>query len=159
MKDEAEAAPRRRRSRRAAPRAAVAEAAEVPAAVQTEEAPPAPRRSRRTRSRATPVEESPSLAFDTPVEIPVTDAYTLEAPSADRDVGADTAKNHAADEATTALSGPEPTKAAEAEEPALTTETNAATEQASAPEPAADEPSRPKRSGWWQRAKATITGE
>ena len=159
VKDEVEAAPRRRRSRRAAPRATVAEAAEVTEAVQTEEAPPAPRRSRRTRSRATPVEESPSLAFDTPVEIPVTDAYTLEAPSADRDVGADTAKNHAADEATTALSEPEPTKAAEAEEPALTNKPVAATEQASAEEAKADEPSRPKRSGWWQRAKATITGE
>ena len=159
VKEEAEAAPRRRRSRRASPRPAVAEAAEVTDAVQTEEAPPAPRRSRRTRSRATPVEESPSLAFDTPVEIPVTDAYTLEAPSADRDVGADTAKNHAADEGTAALSGPEPTKAAGAEGGELTPETDAATEPASPAEPKADEPSRPKRSGWWQRAKATITGE
>ena len=159
VKEEAEAAPRRRRSRRASPRTAVAEATETAEPVQTEEAPPAPRRSRRTRSRATPVEESPSLAFDTPVEIPVTDAYTLEAPSADRDVGADTAKNHAADEGTAALSGTEPTKAAGAEGGEPTAETDAATEPASPAEPKADEPSRPKRSGWWQRAKATITGE
>jgi ribonuclease E len=39
---------------------------------------------------------------------------------------------------------------AEAEEPAAAP---------AAPEPAADDPSRPRRSGWWQRAKATLSGE
>ncbi|MDX7950175.1 Rne/Rng family ribonuclease [Lichenihabitans sp. Uapishka_5] len=146
----AEPTPRRRSRRRAAPQAEAAEKAP-----EAEVAPAAPRRSRRSRSRA--VVEEPSLDLAVPADVPPTEAYAMDAPSADRDIGADTVKNHPAD----AVETP-------AEEPALPGLVTAAeapagdeglTAPAATPEPDADEPSRPKRSGWWQRAKATITGE
>jgi ribonuclease E len=43
--------------------------------------------------------------------------------------------------------------------PAPTEEDNAAAEPAPAPAPAKDEPPRPRRSGWWQRARASVIGE
>jgi ribonuclease E len=43
--------------------------------------------------------------------------------------------------------------------PAPTEEDNAAAESAPAPVPAKDEPPRPRRSGWWQRARASVIGE
>ena len=39
------------------------------------------------------------------------------------------------------------------------TDDNGAAEQAPAPAPAKDEPPRPRRSGWWQRARASVIGE
>ena len=137
--------PRRRRSRRVAARD---EPAEVAAAVSADvvSAPveaPAPRRSR--RSRAKPVEDlAPSLALDVP--------------SADRDIGADTAKLHPAG------SGEESSARLEAvfaDAPSVSEAVPAASVAVvEAPrELAPAEPPRPKRSGWWQRAKATLTGE
>ncbi len=77
------AEPRRRRRRRATGRSGETEAAGPTEGVDStsaDETPPAPRRSRRSRGRATE-EEAPSLLGYAP-------------PSADRDVGADTAKSH-----------------------------------------------------------------
>ena len=142
---------RTRRTRRPSARgAAEGEVAEVEADSRSdEEAVAAPRRSRRSRTRVAE-DDAPSL-------------LGFAAPSADRDVGADTAQEH-------------PPEAAPADQLAvaqssgleLTAPTTSPSEPDAAPpvepqsEPApptaADEPPRPKRSGWWQRAKATLGG-
>ena len=145
---EAPASRRRRRSRRGSAARTAEDAVEVEASAEEAVVAP-PRRSRRSRSRAVE-EETPSL-------------LSFEPPSADRDVGADTAMNHPADV--------EPASSAESTEAIgladLTIEAPPAPETVQAevveavPEaPAApEEPPRPKRSGWWQRAKATLTGD
>ena len=145
---EAVEAPRRRRSRRNAARDATVETDEAPAPEAVVDAPP-PRRARRgTRSRTVVEETMPTLGF--------------EGPSADRDVGADTAKNHPPSDEPASVQAEPPfgdadvaaASPAEAEPdplPAAATATVAASED--------DAPPRPKRSGWWQRAKATLTGE
>ena len=135
-----EPAPRRRRSRRTAT-AETTEAAPEAEAPASEEASPARRRRRPARSRAVePASEeaAPAIAAP-PVEEPIA------RPSADRDVGADTVEHHA------------PATAPEAPEETLPTAADAV-----APDPAPVErepepdPDRPKRSGWWQRAKASF---
>ncbi|MCW6507153.1 Rne/Rng family ribonuclease [Lichenifustis flavocetrariae] len=137
------AAPRRRRSRRATPSAAAI--AETPEAIDAEAAPAAPRRSRRSRSRV--VEEAPSLDLDLPAKA---------SPSADRDIEAVTARSQPASAEDT-MAEPATSNAPLPIEP--TTPVAPPTQAAPAPEPQDNEPPRPKRSGWWQRAKATITGE
>ncbi len=146
---------RRRRTRRPAGRPAEEEAnpSTEGGPASSSEAAAAPRRSRRSRGRATE-DEAPSL-------------LGFAAPSADRDVSADTAKAHPTD-AEPPASYAESTQATgladlSLQPPApLETVTPATAERpAEAPQaPAApEEPPRPKRSGWWQRAKATLTGE
>jgi ribonuclease E len=49
--------------------------------------------------------------------------------------------------------------APEAEAPAREVEAPASVQEAAEPEAASDEPPRPRRSGWWQRARATLVGE
>ena len=156
---------RRRRTRRPANRVSAAPAAEEQAAKAeiaevsgvVEEPVSAPRRSRRSRSRV--AEETTTL-------------LAFEAPSADRDVGADTAKNHPADvtpdsdaESTQGRALAElelPTSPAEAEKERSAEAMATPSQPDPLPQvetPAEELPPRPKRSGWWQRAKATLTGE
>ena len=135
--------PRRRRSRRTArPAESTAEASPVDVtASPVEDAPPArkPRRSRRTAE----AEVAP------------------EKPAADRDVGADTAERHPPLEATSEpelpLAQAVPDGSPSPEAPAETE--GAAAAEVSPPAPVEPEPDRAKRSGWWQRAKATFTTE
>ncbi len=57
---------------------------------------------------------------------------------------------------------PEPTRAEASETPAAAHEPSPAEPapaEAPEPAPAVDEPPRPRRSGWWQRARATLVGE
>ena len=137
---------RRRRSRRSATRPAGDEEPAAEASAGEGSVAPA-RRSRRARTR--PVEdEAPTL-------------LSFEPPSADRDVGADTAINHPAD--SEPASSAQSTESVALADLALQTQpTDQGSAEAAATPPAADapeEPPRPKRSGWWQRAKATLTGE
>ena len=143
-------APRRRRTRRSATRSAALSEEAAPSVTESAAADPAPapRRSRRTRVRP-PEEETPSLLPFSP-------------PSADRDVGAPIAKTEEDEPAPVGVFAPSPPVAPADElkaaaEPAKEAEP-AAVEAPPAPA-AAPEPDRPKRSGWWQRAKATLTGE
>ena len=159
----AEPAPRRR-SRRAGSRAAPAAGAEGSGATTarsssrsgSDEGTSAPRRSRRSRARPTEEQVAP------------TSSEAAQAPSADLDIEADTAQSHPVDVAP--ASDAESTENRGLEELTLTPPEAAAAPEpapAFAPEPepvneappAPEEPSRPKRSGWWQRAKATLTGE
>ncbi len=57
-------------------------------------------------------------------------------------------------EASAPIAGAEPNVGS-----AAPAEANAALEPAPAPAPASDEPPRPRRSGWWQRARASVIGE
>ncbi len=153
-----EEAPRRRRSRRTPVRAekeATASAETVPIAASGEDVVPAPRRRRGPRSR--PAEtvasstEQPVAAESEAVETTASAQETR--PSADRDVGADTAEHHAPlaePEMQSVFTPPAPSDVGdqagvESAEP----EGQVAAED--------NEPSRPKRSGWWQRAKATFS--
>ncbi len=145
-------APRRRRSRRSK--------VDDPATPDvSEEVTAATRRPRRSRAKT--------------VEASSEDETDQTRPSADRDVGADTVKHHPAD-ATAGGSQPElplvETVARAAEPAKPSPEVSREPELAPAGqeleakaadvvperEPESD-PNRPKRSGWWQRAKATFT--
>ena len=145
-----EEAPKRRRSRRTAARIAQEEeaVAEVPAVatVVEEEAPARPRRRRPSRARA--AEASPETAALTAPE-------AVEAP---------------APEPATAPAAPAPSSPAipDIEAPASpaapapeVAPTSAPIEAEAGPapaetDPAETDPDRPKRSGWWQRAKASF---
>ena len=142
----AEEAPKRRRSRRTAARIAqeAEAAAEVPVveAVAAEEAPARPRRRRPSRARA--AEASAETA-------------ALTAPEAAETPAAEPA-------AAPAVPSPSSPATPEVETPA-TPAAPVAAEAAPTPIPAEDEadsaasdldPDRPKRSGWWQRAKASF---
>jgi ribonuclease E len=144
----AEEAPKRRRSRRTAARIAQEgeAAAEVPAveAVVEEDAPARPRRRRPSRARAT--EASPEASPETP---------SMTSPAAEA---------APASEAVESLAAPEAMVQAATEVEAPSSATPAVeTEAAPAPRPveaetapAEQDPDRPKRSGWWQRAKASF---
>ncbi|WP_131193793.1 ribonuclease E/G [Lichenihabitans psoromatis] len=159
-------APRRRRPRRPTRSAEAATAsvtdldmgspaASLDAATEPVDEVVAPARRPR-RSRARVAEAVTEVSAD------------LSRPSADRDVGADTAEHHPA-EATASREQPElPLSNASPTVPApatpLETVAEAPTPHAAPSEPVATEveaevvdPDRPKRSGWWQRAKATFT--
>ncbi len=149
----AEEAPRRRRSRRTPVRAEKEATPSVEAsstADPVEGAAPAPRRRRGPRSRPAETVAPQAETSDTG-ETEAVSAAQESRPSADRDVGADTIEHHApladaeAQSIFEAPSAPEDEAAAVQGQQA---ETEVATVDA--------EPSRPKRSGWWQRAKATF---
>ncbi len=140
-------APRRRRTTRRTTRqadAAPADAAPADAAVSTDEVLTPTRRARRPRAKA----------GDLPLDL---EGAAL--PSADRDVGADTAQQHPAAEPQLpllqpAVETPSADRAETSEAAPVSAPATAAT--ASAP-PSEPDPDRPKRSGWWQRAKATFS--
>ncbi|WP_395665580.1 Rne/Rng family ribonuclease [Methylocella sp.] len=157
----AEPAPAKpRRSRRAKTR----EAAEAPEGAETaaeavdaeEEEQSSPRRARRTpRSRA-PRRAAAAEAAETPAaEAPGMEAAAMEAaatpvsePSADREAAAPPPA-----EVEILARAPE-SDAPESDAP------ESGTPEPDAPETGAEDaadPDRPKRSGWWQRAKATLT--
>ena len=156
--------PRRRRSRRSAARATPTAADGGSAATETvDEGSPAPRRSRRSRSR--PVEaESPTLLpfagseAQSPAETPASEpsaAAPATMPAGELDADASGNLEEASANA-------EPQAEARQDQPlsAAATDSTAAAPETAAPEPEAPPaPERPKRSGWWQRAKATLTGE
>ncbi len=133
-----EEAPKRRRSRRTVARAEEEAAPAVEPEAAVEGTPKRRRRPSRARAAEAEVTEA-SPAVEAASEAEPVGAR----PSADRDVGADTVEHHA------------PAIAAEAPaEPAAATAPVAAT----VPEPVTAEPEsdRPKRSGWWQRAKSSF---
>ncbi len=141
-----EEAPKRRRSRRT-----VARAEEEPAPVVEATVEEAPKRRRRpSRARAAEVEATEaSSSIEAAGEAEPIGAR----PSADRDVGADTVEHHAP-----AIEAEKPAEPVAAAAPAAATAA-----EPSAPEPSESEPSesepdsdRPKRSGWWQRAKSSF---
>ncbi len=152
-----EEAPRRRRSRRTPVRAekeATASAETVPIAASGEDVVPAPRRRRGPRSRPAETVAPSTEPVAAESEAVETTASAQETrPSADRDVGADTAEHHAPlaePEMQSVFTPPAPSDVGdqagvESAEP----EGQVAAED--------NEPSRPKRSGWWQRAKATFS--
>ena len=151
----AEEAPRRRRSRRTPLRAEK----EAPAAAETdataapvEDAAPAPRRRRGPRSRpAETVMAVVDLAALEGVETEAVSTVRESRPSADRDVGADTTEHHAP------LAESDARSVFETPEPAPEGDTRAVEHQQDDAEVATvDAEPRPKRSGWWQRAKATF---
>ena len=148
---------RRRRSRRAKASddttAAVATLGSDEAGA-VEDGGPAPKRRRRSRA-ATPVTESPA------------EPLAAVPPSADRDVGADTVEHHPPEAEVGEAEKPasQPMGAAPPAPPQYQADLpglgSAASEQSSPTEEAGpsareEEPPRPKRSGWWQRAKATF---
>ncbi len=120
-----------------------------------EDGAPAPKRRRRSRAA--------SAAAESPAE----HLLATVPPSADRDVGADTVEHHPpeTEPETAEASAPRPGVAAEpassqhqADLPGLETvagEPSAPIEEA-APPIREEGPPQPKRSGWWQRAKATF---
>ncbi len=149
---------RRRRSRRAKTSddtIAVVTTLAGDEAGTAEDSGPAPKRRRRSRA-ASLVKASAAEPL-----------ATMVTPSADRDVGADTVEHHPPEAAVEAADEPaaQPVGAAppasprhQADLPGLdlaASEPPAPTEEA-APPVREEEPSRPKRSGWWQRAKATF---
>ena len=152
----AEEAPRRRRSRRT-PVRAEKEAPPVekadPTAAPIADAAPAPRRRRGPRSR--PAETVAAIIDPVALEGVETEAVPTgqeSRPSADRDVGADTAEHHAP------LAESEVRSVFETQEPAPESDTAAVQRQQDETEAATvDAEPRPKRSGWWQRAKATFS--
>ncbi len=152
----AEEAPRRRRSRRTPVRAekdapSVAEA--EPNAAPGEEATPAPRRRRGPRSRpAETVAASTEPVAVESVESEAVSAVQESRPSADRDVGADTAEHHAP------LAEPEAQSVFETPAQVDASDLSGMERAETETQLAANdiEPLRPKRSGWWQRAKATF---
>ena len=148
--DVAEEAPKRRRSRRTAARIAqeAEAAAEVPVveAVVAEKAPP-PRRRRPSRARAADAgAETAALIAPEAVQTPAAEtlaadtqaAPVVSSPSSPAVPEADTPAAPAAPVAAEAAPKPIPS---EAEAEAAASELD---------------PDRPKRSGWWQRAKASF---
>ncbi len=140
-----EEAPKRRRSRRTAARIAEeAAAGETPAAVAAEplagdaDAPARPRRRRPSRARA--AEAAPEAGVAEPAaETAAVEAVAVTEPEPAADVPAVQASAPAPEApAETAAAAPPP-----------------ASEAASTPTVETD-PDRPKRSGWWQRAKASF---
>jgi ribonuclease E len=99
-------------------------------------------------SRAEPEAE----AREADVRIAPPAAAPEAAPPAAAVAPAESAPNHAQAPAPAAPAGePVPEPAAKADE--------SAAKAAPEPAPAAEDPSRPRRSGWWQRARATLSGE
>ena len=153
LADEAvEQAPRRRRSRRTAvaEKDEVAPEAELPV---SQEAGTVRRRRRPSRARTVEAasEAAPSPAAPSPVE------ETMARPSADRDVGADTVEHHAPSTAPEVSKPAEDVPSAPVERLAVANDSVAPPAAEATAEPAPDpDPDRPKRSGWWQRAKASF---
>jgi len=153
-----EEAPRRRRTRRTAARIAeeAGHAAGAPSAA--EKASPAPRRRRSSRSRDVEAAVQPAMVqpADFAAEAAAADSADRVAGgsrSADRDLGVDLPEQHA------------PMAPAETGQPSETGESSpeprapdmaAATQPSAVEPPTAPDPDRPKRSGWWQRAKASF---
>ncbi len=161
--------PRPRRSRRTAARIdREAEAEQAAPATPVEDAPARPRRRRPSRSRGAGAEGTPLPEIEIPsdmAEAPSAAAAPVDAepvgsrPSADRDVGADTVEHHAPE---TEPEAPAPF-AAESTMDTMSAPPEPAPAPKARPVPAtpvpaeADpDPDRPKRSGWWQRAKASF---
>ena len=149
-----EEAPRRRRSRRTPVRAekeAPPLVEEGSSAAPVEDPAPAPRRRRGPRSR--PAETVAAIVEPVVSESVETEAVSLpqeSRPSADRDVGADTIEHHeplAASEARSVFDTPEPFPESD---------TTVQRQQDDTEVETVDAEPRPKRSGWWQRAKATF---
>ena len=151
VEEAVEPAPRRRRSRRVA----VAEKDEAAAVAEAppadEDAGPVRRRRRPARSRtAEPaVEETAEIVAPSSVEEP------MARPSADRDVGADTVEHHGPATAPEPADVPETLSPSSAETPAAVGDDVRPSTNEAAGEAVLD-PDRPKRSGWWQRAKASF---
>ena len=153
-----EEAPRRRRTRRTAARIAEEAGRAVSAPSAAEKASPAPRRRRSSRSRD--VEAAVQPAMVQPADFA---AETAAADSADRAAGGSRSANRAL-----GVDLPEqhaPMAPAETGQPSETGESSpeprapdmaAATQPSAMEPPTAPDPDRPKRSGWWQRAKASF---
>jgi len=113
-------------------------------------------RFRRTDGEAAP--ETGAPGFDAPPSLALEEEFAASeadypsAPPLSDGVSHDDAKAAAqdAEPARASSVGAEPTAPAKAE---------VAVRPAPEPAPAADEPLRPRRSGWWQRARATVIGK
>lgn len=105
--------------------------------------------ARRRRSRRSSGKRAPDESVSAPVA--QEDAPPAAATGADAGAVAEVTASPAAAEENGAAAQPEP-PAAPAEAPAPEPQ------QPAAPKPVAEETNRPKRTGWWARAKASLTG-
>jgi ribonuclease E len=107
-------------------------------------------------------EPEPNL-FDNPPREPRVAEPEATAPAPEPQVAPTATEPEAAPLAATAApaeSAPDHVEAPAAAAPASAPVAAPASEpEAKAGEPAAEDPSRPRRSGWWQRARATLSGE
>ena len=121
-------------------------AAAIQESLETEEEASLRRAMEASRAEAAAPRVSEAAVVDVPsAEAPEPEPVGAR-PSADRDVGADTVEHHAADPAAPSLP-----VAAES-----TVDTMAAVAESLPEQAAPAEPDRPKRSGWWQRAKSSF---
>ena len=98
--------------------------------------------------------EGGAASFDSPPSLALEEQFAASEADYSRPSSGETAPPEAAAEPTPVA----PPHEAEAEAPAPGAEPApepVAVEEA----PAADEPPRPRRSGWWQRARATVIGK
>ena len=130
-----------------------------------------PRRSRGGRDRFSPREDrAPRQASGpTPIKSPNTPPGGQSAPEPELDFGSRSLLSFEPDASAEALEpiatltpehvtvGPEPTTNREASAEAGRAEK--ASQPAPETSPAADEPPRPRRTGWWQRARASVMGD
>ena len=159
---------------------AVPTRAEGEAAEDEERAPSSARRRRGRRGRrggggdrerfgapaptdgVTPVESEaePNLFDDPPREAPV-EASEVAAPDAGPIAAAPAAAAAPAERADGDAQSPAPAAPPREREPVSADGPAAKTDEPATPEaePAVEDPSRPRRSGWWQRARATLSGE
>jgi len=149
-----EEAPPRRRTRRTAARIAEEAGGATSVPLAAEKANPAPRRRRTPRTRDIEAAVPPAAVAAEAASVNDIDAVTSPGrPSADHEAGTDAEEKHASQ------AGPETGASSETAEVAPTRSAPdlAAAAQPSATEPpVAPDPDRPKRSGWWQRAKASF---
>jgi ribonuclease E len=111
-------------------------------------------RSRFRRHEGDGVLEGGAASFDSPPSLALEEQFAASEADYSRPSSGETAAPEAAAEPTPVA----PPREAEAEAPAPGAEPApepVAVEEA----PAADEPPRPRRSGWWQRARATVIGK
>jgi ribonuclease E len=104
--------------------------------------------------------EQPELPWHMPIA--ESERVVAEAPVAEVEVEpVAEAASVAADEpvAKTAPEAPEPPEAPAESLPAVEPPAAEPEPEVPAPAPAPEEPPRPRRSGWWQRARATIVGQ
>lgn len=153
-----EEAPRRRRTRRTAARIAEEAGLAVSAPSAAEKASPAPRRRRSSRSRDVEAAVEPAMVEPADVAAEAVAADRVDrvaggSRSADRDLEVDVPEQHAsmAPAETGERSGTD-----EASPEPRAPDMAAARQPAAMEPPAAPDPDRPKRSGWWQRAKASF---
>jgi ribonuclease E len=138
------------------------------------------RRSRRTRSLRNPFPEQGEGAYETQVSEPaepINPEFSLHASPMSESTAADKTEEHSEVSRPPKLEGPEiqdwrqeamspsaaPDESLAAAQESQVSQESRATEMLTEPgpesTPMADEPPRPRRSGWWQRARASIVGD